>query len=383
MISIKDKADCCGCTACESICSQRAITMQPDVMGFYYPQVDTNKCVDCGLCEKVCPFHSMHDMDSGSPITYLMRHKDSNELSRSKSGAAFVVISDFILSNGGVVYGAQLNPEQLVEHSAAYDKEGRDRFRGSKYIQSNIISTFPEIKELLKNNQTVLFSGTPCQVAGLKSYIGPLLSRNLYLIDILCHGVASPAVWSDYIGHIEAKTGKKIKYCIPRNPKYGWDHNIDSFFFEDGAQFDSDFFTGYVYHKWITQRWSCSKCPFTCLNRVSDITLGDAWGINKVAPELDQDNMGCSLVLINTEKGKKLFDAISQNCVYKAIDINKMLQPVLLHPTALHPLRQKFEDEYMAKGFKYVRRKYLDNRLVVIKSRIRKFLSKTKHLIIR
>lgn len=383
MISIKDKADCCGCTACESICNHHAITMQSDVMGFYYPQVDTSKCVDCGLCEKVCPFHSMHDVHSSSPIAYLMRHKDSNELSKSKSGAAFVVLSDFILKSGGAVYGARLNSKHLVEHSAADDKEGRDSFRGSKYIQSNLKQVFPEIKEKLRNNHIVLFSGTPCQVAGLKSYIGSQLSRNLYLIDILCHGVASPAVWSDYIGQIEAKKGKKIKYCIPRNPKYGWDHNIDSFFFDGGGQFDSDFFTGYVYHKWITQRWSCNKCPFTSLNRVSDITLGDAWGINKVAPELDNDNMGCSLVLINTEKGKILYDSISKNCVSKAIDINQMLQPVLLHPTALHPLRQKFEDEYMAKGFKYVRRKYLDNRLVVIKSKIRTFLSKIKHLIIR
>lgn len=383
MIRITDKAKCSGCTACKSICSHSAISMQSDSMGFYYPHVDMSKCVDCGLCEKICPFHAQDSTFIRPQKTYLMRHKDSNELSKSKSGAAFVVLSDLILSRGGVVYGAQLNHEHLVEHSGAFDKLGRDKFRGSKYIQSNLNNIFPEIKERLKNNQIVLFSGTPCQVAGLKSYIGQRLSANLYLIDILCHGVTSPAIWKDYIHQLETKKGKKIERCIPRNPKYGWDHNIDTFIFDDGTQYDSDFFTGYVYHKWITQRWSCNKCPFTSLKRVSDITLGDAWGVNKVAPELDENNMGCSLVLINSEKGEELFEATSQNYISKAVNIQKMLQPVLKHPTTLHPLRQKFEDDYLEHGYKYVKSRYLDNRIVVIKSHIRKILSLTKHLILR
>lgn len=357
--------------------------MESDVLGFLYPTVDTSKCVDCGLCNRVCSFQSPKHRQAGYPITFLMHHKNPNEVTKSKSGAAFVVFSDVILKDGGIVYGAKLNSKHLVEHSAAFNIKERDEFRGSKYIQSNLKNVFLEIKGYLKNNKKVLFSGTPCQVAGLKSYIGAKLAENLFLIDILCHGVASPSVWIDYLKQIESTKGKRINKCIPRNPQYGWDHNIDTFIFEDDSQYNSDFFTGYVYHKWITQRWSCGVCPFTTLNRVSDITLGDAWGIDKVAPALDRENKGCSLVLINTEKGNRLFEAASADMISLPVDIKKMIQPVMLHPTILHHKRQAFETAYAARGYNYVRHRYLNNTIAVIMAALRRSLSKTKQLIVR
>lgn len=379
MIEITDKTACSGCTACAAVCTHKAIVMEPDVLGFMYPKIDVAKCINCGLCNKVCSFQKPPIKRDDYPKSYLVRHKNYIELLKSKSGAAFVVLSDIILKENGVVYGAKFNSDHLVEHSGATTELGRDEFRGSKYIQSDLRGIFTKIKSDLLDDKKVLFSGTPCQVAGLKSYIGAKLSKNLYLVDLLCHGVAAPAIWKDYVNRIEASKGYKVLRCIPRNPKYGWYNNIDTFVLEDESQYNSDYFTGYIYHKWITQRWSCKVCPFTRLERVSDITLGDAWGIDRIAPEFDKDNLGCSIVLINTEKGESLFNAASESMHSMPIDINKMMQPVMRQPTLFHPKRQAFEDAYAAHGFNYVKLIYLNNTLARIKSSIWQMLHKIKH----
>lgn len=381
MINITDKTLCSGCTACEAVCPRSAIIMKPDALGFMYPKLDITKCVDCGLCDKVCNFKEAPIRPDGFPETYLMQHIKPTEVLKSKSGAAFVALSDEILRDNGVVYGAQLNSEHLVVHSSANTPEERDKFRGSKYIQSDLRGVFIKIKEDLAANKKVLFTGTPCQVAGLKAFIGNKLSKNLLLVDILCHGVASPAVWKDYITSLENKIGKKLLRCIPRNPQFGWYNNVDTFIFEDGSQYNSDYFTGYVYHKWITQRWSCSICPFTSLNRISDITIGDAWGYGRVAPEFDKENLGCSIVLINTEKGRELFKSASENMRTMQVDINEMMQPVMKNPTAFHPKRQKFEKTYSKHGFKYAKMIYLNAIYSNIKNSVWHFLLWLKHSI--
>lgn len=174
MIQITDKSQCCGCTACASICAHDAITMQPDVMGFLYPVVDKDKCVDCGLCEKVCAFNDHYDtsLNLPKPDAYAARHKDMHEVETSRSGAAFIAISDYVLENGGVVYGAGYANHFRVVHKRATTKEERDEFKGSKYVQSDLDHVFRQVKKDLKDGLTVLFSGTPCQTAGLNSYIG-------------------------------------------------------------------------------------------------------------------------------------------------------------------------------------------------------------------
>lgn len=383
MIEITDKATCSGCTACEAICSRNAITMKADALGFLYPIVDSKKCVDCGLCSRLCAFKAPQQRHRQYPITYLLRHKNDTEVLKSKSGAAFVVLSDVILKQHGVVYGARMNSRHLVEHAAATNAEERDEFRGSKYIQSDLRGIFPKVRENLKAGQKVLFSGTPCQVAGLKAFIGERLSENLFTVDILCHGVASPAIWADYIATIEHRKRKKIRRCIPRNPRYGWDNNVDSFIFQDGSQYNSEYFTGYIYHKWISQRWSCDNCPFTNLNRIGDITIGDGWGANRAAPGFDKDNRGCSLVLINTAKGEQLFESASSNSVYIPVDLTQMMQPVLEHPTTLHPKRQAFENAYALHGYKYARILYLNNTWPALKLYVMRGLRKVKRMIVR
>lgn len=383
MINISDSLACSGCTACASVCKFQAISMEPDALGFLYPKVDGAKCVDCGLCNNVCAFQAPDERRQGWPQTYLMQHVNPCEVLKSKSGGAFVVLSDVILQHGGVVYGVKLNREYLAEHDSATTPLERDLFRGSKYIQSDIQGVFAKVKADLKEGKTVLFSGTPCQVAGLKAFIDERFIEKLYLIDILCHGVASPAIWKDYLHTIESQKKKKIQRCIPRDPKLGWDNSIDTFFFEDGTQYSSDYFTGYVYHKWITLRMSCSVCPFTSLNRVSDITIGDAWGAKKVEPEFDKDNLGGSIILVNTEKGRTIFKTAKSNMVVVPVDINKMMQPVLKSPTKFHPKRKALEDAYSKYGYTYVKFVYLNNTVVAVKTVIRRFLSQVKYSLIR
>lgn len=237
MIQIKDKADCCGCTACASICPKDAITMEPDTLGFKYPKVDLDKCIDCGLCEKVCAFNDNYDksLNLKEPEIYAARHKDIHEIETSRSGAAFIAISDYILENGGIVYGVGYKDHFRVAHKRATTKEERNEFKGSKYVQSDLDGIFRQVKEDLKQGNTVLFSGTPCQTAGLNSYIGNKLRENLVLVDIVCHGVPGPYMWRDYLDYLEKKQGSKICWVNFRDKQeYGWAAHKETFKFVKG-----------------------------------------------------------------------------------------------------------------------------------------------------
>lgn len=180
----KDK--CCGCKACEKVCSHRAIQMEVDKLGFAYPKIDLDKCVDCGLCNKVCPFENVDLKQNEAQKAYAVRHKDLSEIAKSRSGAAFIALSNRILEQEGVVYGAGFSGHFKVTHKRAENKIQRDEFRGSKYAQSDLNDVFPQIKNDLKDSKTVLFSGTPCQVAALQHFIPEKLKPNLFCIDIVC-----------------------------------------------------------------------------------------------------------------------------------------------------------------------------------------------------
>ena len=238
MIDIKDPSTCSGCTACASICPRDAISMQPDVMGFLYPQVDKEKCIECGACERVCAFNDHYDtsMNLPKPEVYGARHKDMHEVETSRSGAAFIAISDYILENGGVVYGAGYADHFRVVHKRATTKEERDEFKGSKYVQSDLRGVFRQVKKDLKDGLRVLFSGTPCQTAGLNSYIGKKLRENLYLVDIVCHGVPGPYMWRDYLAYLEKKQGAEICWVNFRDKqKFGWAAHKETFKFVKGG----------------------------------------------------------------------------------------------------------------------------------------------------
>ena len=238
MINITDRSKCCGCTACANVCTHDAITMEPDTLGFLYPKVDEAKCIDCGLCDKVCAFNDNYDKSLNLPVpdVYGARHKDMDEVMKSRSGAAFVAISDYILEKGGVVYGVGYKDHFRVAHKRATTKEERDEFRGSKYVQSDLTGIFRQVKEDLKDGLTVLFSGTGCQCAGLNAYIGKKLRNNLILVDIVCHGVPGPYMWRDYIAYLEKKYNDIIIDVDFRDKKkFGWKAHKETFILKNGG----------------------------------------------------------------------------------------------------------------------------------------------------
>ena len=238
MIQIVDKSRCCGCTACAAVCPHDAIRMESDVLGFLYPMVDKDKCVDCGLCEKVCSFNDQYGRSENLPESdcYAARHKDMKEVETSRSGAAFVAISDWVLKQGGVVYGAGYADHFRVVHKRAVTKEERDEFKGSKYVQSDLQGVFRQVKQDLKDGRIVLFSGTPCQTAGLHSFIGKRLRKNLYLVDIVCHGVPAPYIWRDYLASLEKKAGSEICWVNFRDKQmFGWAAHKETFKFVNGG----------------------------------------------------------------------------------------------------------------------------------------------------
>ena len=201
------KKDCSGCTACQNVCPNNAITMQPDSEGFLYPVIDQKNCINCNLCRNICPFTNSEGLKNGGQQTcYSCVHRDEAVLKNSTSGGAFTALSDYILENGGVVYGADFDRDYNVCHSRAVTKEQRDRQRVSKYAQSDLQGVFFKVKEDLQNGKTVLFTGTPCQVAGLKAFMPRHLTANLYLCDLICHSIPSPLIWKEYKAYQEANT---------------------------------------------------------------------------------------------------------------------------------------------------------------------------------
>ena len=359
MIRLRNKNRCSGCTACANSCPHQAIRMQPDRLGFCYPVVDEAVCTDCGICEAVCPFHpSAEDIDL--PLPYAVRHRDMQQVAVSQSGAAFIALSDWVLEQGGIVYGVGYAEGFRVVHKRAVTSEERDEFRGSKYVQSDLNNVFKQVKQDLKAGKAVLFSGTPCQTAGLNAYIGKQLRSNLYLVDIVCHGVPAPYIWRDYLVYLERKYKNKIVKVDFRNKQlFGWHDHRETFVFSDGKMKCEKSFT-YLFYKHIIFRKSCSNCPFTNFNRPSDITIADFWGWDKVDFKLNSDDKGISLILINTNKGKHTFEKIQNNINFVEIDLKNCSQPNLEHPSEPHPLRDKFEKDYIKHGFKYILKKYGD-----------------------
>ena len=362
MIQINDPIDCCGCSACASVCAHGAITMKPDALGFLYPMVNTDKCTGCGLCEKVCAFHDDYDRSLNllQPTAYGARHKEIKEMESSRSGAAFIALSDYIMGQGGVVYGAGYTDHFRVVHKRANTKEQRNEFKGSKYVQSDLGDTFRQVKQDLKAGLTVLFSGTPCQTAGLHSFVGSRLRDNLILVDIVCHGVPSPYIWRDYIKYLEGKANAEIVHVDFREKEQcGWRAHKEAFRYSDtkrGKEIKETY--THLFYKHIMFRHSCGVCKYTNLQRPSDITIADFWGWEKTNPTANSDDKGLSLVLCNTEKGRQLFESVKERMNIFPAELSNCMQPNLKQPSAIHPQRMDFERDYARKGFVYVMKRY-------------------------
>jgi coenzyme F420-reducing hydrogenase beta subunit len=358
---ICDKKVCCGCFTCLNICPQKAIKIFTDNEGFRYPYIDEKLCINCSLCRDKCPSlnNNFNKLKNDEPIVYAVKHRNDNVRINSSSGGMFTALSDYILSINGVIYCAKYGENFEVIHKRINTKTERDTCLGSKYLQSNLKKTFKSIKRDLLNEIPILFVGTPCQIAGLKLYLGKLTdSENLFLCDLICHGVPSYKIFNEHIKKLSKH--KIVKDYYFRSKINGWKTHTESVLYQDNS-FDNKTRLSqsykYLFSKNLILRPSCYNCPYTTIKRVSDITIGDYWGINKVMAEFD-DNKGVSLALVNTFKGEKLFEACKKDLIYKISNVEDCKQPQLMYPTKMPKNRDAFFEDYENKGYDYILKKY-------------------------
>lgn len=312
---------------------------------------------------------------------YAVKHKNTNIRMNSRSGGIFTAISDLVLQENGVIYGVVLDDNFSAKHFRAESPSERDKMRGSKYIQSNIGDCFKAVKLDLENGRKVLFTGTSCQIAGLKSYLSTPQS-NLLCMDIVCHGVPSPMIWSEYLKYQEKKYHARCLKVDFRNKKdFGWKDHFESLWMQgaNGKEIviHSKIFTKLFYGHNIL-RPSCYRCPYKSVLHPSDITIADYWGIEKAAPGFS-DNKGVSLVLLNTVKGKEFFDRARKSIDCVKCRIEDSLQPPLQGPFPMPPDRNNFWSDFYSKGFPYIAQKYAgDTNLVRIKRKIKQTLLRRK-----
>lgn len=361
----KNKTDCCGCSACFTICAKHAISMKADEEGFLYPEIDPSLCIDCRKCSAICPLtHEGKYKDNGTPSFYVMKHKSREVLWQSTSGGAFTALSDAVLRQGGVIYGADYDREFHVLHQRAENAAQRDRMRISKYVQSDMGNAYARIKDDLKAGCKVLFTGTPCQAAGLRAVMGNSpLSANLIICDLICHSIPSPLVWEDYKRLLEHENGGKINSVQFRSKKDGWsrENSNKGFLFTTDNRSemqDDDRFYQLFFSVGTITRPSCSQCRFTDIHRVSDITIADYFGIEKYSPEWF-DSLGVSLILVNSSQGAALFEQCRQDIIAQERPKEEALneQKRLREPAQLPAARGDFWTDYKRFGLAYVMKK--------------------------
>lgn len=330
MIKIARKEECTGCHGCYNVCPKKCIDMKFDEEGFLYPSVDSNECVECGLCEKVCPIIHTVEVEN-EPIAVGCYNKNEKIRMESSSGGIFTLISELVIQSDGVVFGAEFDENYNVRHSYVDNMEDLHKFRGSKYVQSTIGGSYYDAKQFLEQGRQVLFSGTPCQIAGLKRYLQKDYD-NLICQDMVCHGVPSTYVWEHYKNFIA--NGKNIVGIKFRDKSTGWKTYSLQIDFDDGSSYkdignENSYIKGFVKDFYL--RPSCYECKYKTLHRESDITLADFWGIEANVPELD-DNKGTSLIFVNSDKGRECFEKIKENIIFKVVDIDRT---VICNPSAI------------------------------------------------
>lgn len=329
MISIKNKVDCCGCNACGDVCAQGAISFAIDQEGFWYPEVDMDKCTKCGLCEKVCPIINVKDLkknDLSQSICYAAEHKNLEVVFDSTSGGLFSALADIMYKSGGYVGGAVFNDDFSVRQYISNDKNDLPRLRSSKYLQSRLDGFYKQVRELLKAGEKVLVCGSPCQMAALRAFLRKDY-ENLIIADYICRGINSPKVWRKYLDSYEERYGSRVVYCKAKSKEFGWRNLTQKVILENGKAFyetkdQSNFTKGYL-RTGVYCRPSCYDCKFKGYPRISDITLADFWGIEKVDKSMEK-NLGTSLVMINSKKGEAYFEQVKKRINYVPVPFNSI-----------------------------------------------------------
>lgn len=322
MQQICNYIECTGCGACEQICAHKAISMQLNDEGFYYPAIDQNTCVDCGLCAKVCPNNAF--VQKFEPIPYLAWIKDSTIRSKSSSGGIFSAIASEIISRGGIVCGAAYDEDMTVRHMVVESEEGLVKLRGSKYTQSIIGDVYSRIKEVLKADRWAYFVGTPCQVSGLRNFLRKDYAK-LICSDLICHGVPSGELLKEQIHALEKKYNSKIEnFDFRAKLRMGQTQDVAITLRKQGEtqdvttkylNFETLPYT-YGFRTNLAIRENCFACKYATYERTGDVTLADFWNVKKFFPEVKR-SPGCSLILVSTEKGKQILDAIAGRIVLK------------------------------------------------------------------
>ena len=377
MIKIENKENCCGCWACANICPKDAITMVEDEKGFKYPKIDKEKCINCGLCEKVCPIINNKSVKR-EVKAYACFNKNLETRMNSSSGGIFSLIANYILDLNGIVFGAQFDKEFNVVHSYIDNKKDLYKFQCSKYVQSEIGDTYRKVKELLDNDKYVLFTGTPCQIEGLYKFLRKDYDK-LYTQDFICHGVPSPRVWRKYLKETNNKYSAKPKNISFRSKDNSWQD------FELKIQYKNNVYRNTqgkdtylrAFLNDICLRDSCYKCNFKKKNRVSDITLADFWGIDNIDKSMNDDK-GTSLVVVNSDKGKELFEKLKDNMEYKEVNLDDAIKYNMNMVTSvkMNKNREKFFNELDKKDLESLVKKYIKKRSIV-----RRVLGKTKRIV--
>lgn len=361
-ILFSKKEECCGCGACCNICPQNALLMQEDECGFLYPAIDATKCVHCGLCKQACAFQTVNI--NRTPLEcFAAVSKNEVLLQKSASGGIFAGMAGRMISLGGVVYGAAFRKDWSIHHEEIVHHDDIAKLQGSKYAQSDTERTYIQAKEQLRQGKKVLYSGTPCQIAGLLGFLGKRY-ENLITIDLVCHGVPSNRMLRDYLGIIEKKHGGKIDDFTFRDKTLGWGKNGSAVI--NGKKIklwesQSSYFY-YFAKSWIN-RESCYSCKYASDHRPGDITLGDYWGIEKQHPELFRENWnedrGISCIIINTQRGKAFFDEMLNEWNVEVTSFRKIADgnQQLRHPSAIGR-RDEILDAYTRGGWSKLDKKY-------------------------
>lgn len=360
MITVADKTKCCGCSACVNICPKTCIRMKADDEGFAYPEVNTDLCINCGLCEKVCPIINNNPGNEVKTV-YAAGHKSAKIKTLSSSGGMFSLLAEHILNQGGAVFGAGFDGSWRVRHTCAENANDLDNLRRSKYVQSDIGDSFKTAKDFLQKGRQVLFTGTPCQIAGLKNYLGKDYP-NLLTADIICHGVPSPAVWERFLA--ETAPASNISAVDFRHKRFGWDASYLNITLKNGVNLPQaggvfNYCKGFlnrskgklfrlIYRLPYTisnmyERPSCHACAFKGKRKYADFTMADLWGVKEVMPDM-YDEKGVSLLMVNSAKADAAFKDLAVNLLYKDISLEaaSKYNPYFLRSTSPSPCREEF-----------------------------------------
>lgn len=343
-----DKNKCTGCYSCYNGCPKNCISMKRDGEGFSYPQIDTDSCVNCGICEQVCPALNKITIETNKSIPNVYAAWSLNNEIRvdSTSGGIFSELALKFIETGGYICGARYGKNHHIEHCIVNSEDGLKKIRQSKYAQSDVGYAYRDIKQLLLKNERLLFCGTPCECAGLLNYLNKKYD-NLFIIDFVCRGANSPKVYEKFLGYLEERYHSKIKRVWFKNKTFGWNRFSTKVEFENGQAYLEDrnndmYIVGYIQHN-LYMRPSCAKCQYKDFPRVSDITLADFWGVKLSNPMLDIEN-GTSLVMLNSQKGVELFNKI-KSCIFceeKTLNDTLKGNPSILESPTMNSKREYF-----------------------------------------